>query len=285
MTEIRQRVVCYITRGKRELLVFEHEPQYGDAGVQVVAGGIDEGETPAEAASRETLEEAGLKLENPVFLGSMDKFWPGPTNPNQHWHFFWLEAPTETPDSWTHEVSGGADDSGMLFTQRFVKLEEVKLDWDMDAMLPVLKKRMAARERVVCYITRGRNELLVFEHNDPQLMAGTQVVAGGIDDGETIEQAATREVFEEAGLTLENGVHLGSELIQPPVGREWKMNPQLWHYFLFEANEETRDSWDHVVSAGNEAGQVYQQLFVKLEGVSLEFGLEKMLEKLKKELL
>jgi 8-oxo-dGTP diphosphatase len=280
MTEIRQRVVCYITRGRRELLLLEHHEAYVDAGIQVVAGGIDEGETPAEAATREALEEAGLNLENPVLLGSMDRNYPGTKWPNQRWHFFWLEAPIETPASWTREVSGGTDDTGMVFTQRFVKLEEVKLDWDMDVMLPELKKRMAARERVVCYITRNRNELLVFEHNDPQLMSGTQIVAGGIDEGETIEHAATREVFEEAGLNLENAAHLGSELIQPPPGREWKMNPQLWHYFWFEANEETRDSWDHVVSAGNEAGQVYQQRFVKLEEAKLEWGLNAFLQNL-----
>jgi 8-oxo-dGTP diphosphatase len=133
MTEIRQRVVCYITRGKRELLVFEHDDPALQAGVQVVAGGIDEGETPAEAAIREALEEAGLTLSNPVFLGSIDKHWPDAKNPNQHWHFYWLEAPIDTPDAWDHTVTAGEDDMGMVYRQRFVKLEDVKLDWDLEA--------------------------------------------------------------------------------------------------------------------------------------------------------
>jgi 8-oxo-dGTP diphosphatase len=140
MTEIRQRVVCYITRNRRELLVFEHDDPGLQAGIQVVAGGIDEGETPAEAAIREALEEAGLSLENPVFLGSIDKHWPEAKNPNQHWHFYWLEASTETPDAWDHTVTAGEDDMGMVYRQRFVKLEEVKLDWGLDAMLKKLKQ-------------------------------------------------------------------------------------------------------------------------------------------------
>jgi 8-oxo-dGTP diphosphatase len=133
MTEIRQRVVCYITRNRRELLVFEHDDPGLQAGIQVVAGGIDEGETPAEAAIREALEEAGLNLENPVFLGSIDKHWPKAKNPNQHWHFYWLEAPSETPDAWDHTVTAGEDDMGMVYRQRFVKFEDVKLDWGLDA--------------------------------------------------------------------------------------------------------------------------------------------------------
>jgi 8-oxo-dGTP diphosphatase len=147
MTEIRQRVVCYITRGRRELLVFEHEDPALQAGVQVVAGGIDQGETPAEAAIREALEEAGLNLENPVFLGSIDKHWPEAKNPNQHWHFYWLETPTETPDSWDHTVTAGEDDMGMVYRQRFVKLEDANLEWGLDRFLKRLKERQPGRLR------------------------------------------------------------------------------------------------------------------------------------------
>ena len=142
MSEVRQRVVCYITRNRRELLVFEHEDPALQAGIQVVAGGIDEGETPAEAAIREALEEAGLNLGDPVFLGSMDQHWPEAKYPNQHWHFFWLEAPSDTPDAWEHTVTAGEDDMGMVYQQRFVKLEVVKMDWGLDALLEKLIVRM-----------------------------------------------------------------------------------------------------------------------------------------------
>jgi 8-oxo-dGTP diphosphatase len=144
MTEIRQRVVCYITRGRRELLVFEHDDPALQAGTQVVAGGIDEGETPAEAAIREALEEAGLNLENPVFLGSIDKHWPEAKSPNQHWHFFWLEAHKEMYDAWDHTVTAGEEDIGMVYRHRFVKLDEVKLDWGLGDFLNSLETEFRA---------------------------------------------------------------------------------------------------------------------------------------------
>lgn len=131
----RERVVVYITRNRAELLVFEHDDPGLQAGIQVVAGGIDPGETPEQAAVREALEEAGLQLENPVFLGDQVVHWPDKPHPWQRWHFFWLEANFEIRDSWDHTVTAGEEDMGMVYRQRFVKLEDVKLDWGLDAFL------------------------------------------------------------------------------------------------------------------------------------------------------
>jgi 8-oxo-dGTP diphosphatase len=272
----RTRVLAYITRNRTEILVFKHDESYPDAGVQVPGGGLEESETLELGVMREILEETGLKLTGtPVFLGARvrQSSQYGP----QFEHYFWLEVDPSTPDAWTHNVSAGELDNGMNFHHEFMPLETPGIDWEMDFFLPQLKKRMASRERVVCYITRNRQELLVFDHNDPQLTQGAQVVAGGVDDGETLEQAAIREVLEESGLYLEKPVFLGSELIQPPPGFT---DPQLWHYFWFETSE-TRDSWDHTVTGGEEAGEVYQQKFVELEDVKLAWQLDLMLEKLK----
>ncbi|PTA67269.1 NUDIX hydrolase [Deinococcus arcticus] len=113
----RQRVLAYITRAPHELLVFEHPPLYPDAGIQVPAGGVDPGETPAEAAVRETYEETGLRLHSPVHLASYH--WTrGETS--QVWHYFWLAAPVATPNDWPHWVTGGETDAGMTFHCRFV---------------------------------------------------------------------------------------------------------------------------------------------------------------------
>jgi 8-oxo-dGTP pyrophosphatase MutT (NUDIX family) len=61
---------------------------------------------------------------------------------------------------------------------------------------------VSRRQRVVAYVTRERDgvkELLVFDHcDDPS--AGTQVPAGRVDPGETLEECLTRELDEEAGL-------------------------------------------------------------------------------------
>jgi ADP-ribose pyrophosphatase YjhB (NUDIX family) len=55
---------------------------------------------------------------------------------------------------------------------------------------------------VIAYVTRerdGRRELLVFDNRDhPE--AGTQVPAGCLDRGETLEEGLLRELHEEAGL-------------------------------------------------------------------------------------
>lgn len=66
----QERVVCYITRKRQELLVFRR-PDWKSPGV--VAGGVDAGETREQAAIRETWEEAGLELSNPVYLGSFKR--------------------------------------------------------------------------------------------------------------------------------------------------------------------------------------------------------------------
>ncbi len=269
----RTRVLAYITRNRAEILVFTQDTP--NSGVQIPGGGLEPNETLELGIMREILEETGLKLTGtPVFLGARvrQSSQYGP----QFEHYFWLEADPSTPDAWTHNVSAGELDHGMKFHHEFEPLEAPGIDWEMDWFLPQLKKRISSRERVVCYITRNRQELLIFFHSDPQLSQGAQVVAGGVDDGETLEQAATREVFEEAGLRLEKPVFLGSELIQPPSGFS---DQQLWHYFWFETSE-TRDSWDHTVTGGGEAGEVYQQQFVKLENVKLAWKLDLMLERL-----
>ena len=142
----RERVCCYITRG-RELLVFEHDQEYDDGavGIQVVGGGVDEGETLEQAAIRETFEESGLVLENPVFLGTTRRVvekhtshpeWNGKVHVR---HYFWLEAPPETPDSWSHRVSSGELDQGHVYHHRFVALEGVELMFELGEMLEEVK--------------------------------------------------------------------------------------------------------------------------------------------------
>ncbi len=128
----RNRVVCYITRGK-QLLVFEHDADY-EAGIQVPGGGIEPGERPEAAAIRESLEETGLSLKNPVFLGS--KRYAFETS-NQHWHFFWLEAPQSTPDSWEHFA-----ENKYAFYHRFADPKTTEICWPMGDFLPQLEEHL-----------------------------------------------------------------------------------------------------------------------------------------------
>ena len=125
---VRQRAVCYVTRGRNELLVFEEAGVPQGTLVQLPAGGLDPGETPAQAAAREAFEETGLSgLGEPVHLGSCIWGRDGWTGPEQVWHYFQLSAPLATPDAWTHTVTGGELDTGMHFRLRFTPLSHPDL--------------------------------------------------------------------------------------------------------------------------------------------------------------
>lgn len=117
---LRERALAYVTRGTGELLVFEHTAEYPDAGVQVPAGGLEPGETPEQAAVRETQEETGLSLRGPVYLAS----WHWRRGEREEvWHYVHLAAPATTPDAWAHRVTHGEDDAGMTFLCRFAPLD------------------------------------------------------------------------------------------------------------------------------------------------------------------
>ena len=273
----RDRVVCYVTRGRKEILVFEHEAKNADAGIQVVAGGIDAGETVNQAALRELLEESGLALLNPIPLGNavMKRFMKKIGDDYQRWHFVWLEAGIQTPDSWAYTVSSGELDEGMIFFHRFVSLEHHALNWQMDIMIPRLLELLKCRSVAVNYITR-KNEILILEGHP---WGGIQVVAGGVDDTETPEQAAIREALEEAGLRLEQPKFLGTQEWHGKSGE--KEFHEFRHYYQFEITD-PRDSWEHVVGAGEaDVGYKFKHKFVKLEDAKLDYELDRFLAELK----
>ena len=124
-----RKVVAYITRvgvgGGLELLVFEHR-DFPDAGVQVPAGTVEEGEGIGEALLREIEEETGLPGCRVVReLAVYD--WEHPETHNVHErHVFHLEAPEGVGEEWSWvETSGGAvsEDQGFVFLFRWVALD------------------------------------------------------------------------------------------------------------------------------------------------------------------
>ena len=85
----------------RQILAFEHP----EAGVQLVKGGIEPGESVRDAALRELEEEAGI-----ANTGIAEDL--GTWNPDHHGHIWSLQLCTFTPtlpDRWVHHC---ADDGG-----------------------------------------------------------------------------------------------------------------------------------------------------------------------------
>jgi 8-oxo-dGTP pyrophosphatase MutT (NUDIX family) len=89
---------------RREILVFEHPI----AGVQLIKGTVEPGESPATAAIRELAEEAGITTASWVSaLGSWES-----SHEQQTWHFQQVHTPHALPESWHHHAT---DDGGHLF--------------------------------------------------------------------------------------------------------------------------------------------------------------------------
>ena len=142
----REKVLAYVTRSPGELLILEHAPELAEAGVQVPAGGVDEGEEPGEAVLREVTEETGLVLTDPIYLESRE--WPTEA-PSRTRHYFWLVARADTPDSWSHVVRSADDDDGMTFTLSFVERQSAGLitGYGFESALEALERAVLSRYR------------------------------------------------------------------------------------------------------------------------------------------
>lgn len=122
------KVVAYILRGQgrdAKLLVFEHDKQWSEAGIQVPAGTVDQGEAIEVAVLREAEEECGLrdlrivrKLDEYILFRHTHKQF------NRR-HVFWLET-KDTRDSWIHQVAGDGVDQGMSFHFYWMPLQEAE---------------------------------------------------------------------------------------------------------------------------------------------------------------
>jgi 8-oxo-dGTP pyrophosphatase MutT (NUDIX family) len=120
------------------------------------------------------------------------------------------------------------------------------------------------RARVLAYVTRereGGTQLLVFDQlGDPE--SGTQVPAGRLEPGESLEEGLRRELHEEAGLER---VRIVREL---PILGDWAAGSEYDNH-AFEVRvdgDEPPDSWEHVVHGdGDDAGMVFLYRWVAVE--------------------
>lgn len=94
------------------MLLFTH-PDHPDAGIQVPAGTIEWGETPAEAALREAREETHLDCLEPGRWLGRDVFDANEIGRDElHDRWFWhITAAGDVPETWRHGEMFGANGS------------------------------------------------------------------------------------------------------------------------------------------------------------------------------
>jgi 8-oxo-dGTP pyrophosphatase MutT (NUDIX family) len=92
-------------------------------------------------------------------------------------------------------------------------------------------------KKVVPVILRHQKhglEILAFRHS----LAGIQLVKGTIEQEEKYDEAAIRELFEEAGLIAEpNPKFIGNFKL--------KSNQQDWYFYLCEVSVDLAETWIH----------------------------------------
>jgi ADP-ribose pyrophosphatase YjhB (NUDIX family) len=110
-------------------------------------------------------------------------------------------------------------------------------------------------------VTRGR-ELLVFDHRDEPGVP-TQVPAGRVDHGESLEEGVLREVEEETGVV----VTVVRELARPKeFAQLYGTGVHESHVFHAGAEPGGPDSWEHHVrGSGVDAGFVFRCRWAPLD--------------------
>ncbi len=113
-----EKVFAYVVRagdGAPELLVLE---SLDEPGFETPKGGVEEGESLAEAVHRELFEEAGIAgVRIARELGVAD--WE-----RERQHFFLAEAPPSLPDRFGHTVTGEGVDAGFHYRFSWLPVDD-----------------------------------------------------------------------------------------------------------------------------------------------------------------
>ena len=124
---IVDKVVAYIVdAGAQNILVFEHDKKWSEAGIQVPAGTVDENEDLANAALREALEESGL--QDLSIIRNLDEYVLFRNTHSQYnrRHVYIMSSKSSLGKTWSHAVTGNGDDEGMNYHYSWMPLSEAR---------------------------------------------------------------------------------------------------------------------------------------------------------------
>jgi 8-oxo-dGTP diphosphatase len=210
-----------------EVLAFQHPL----AGRQLVKGGLEQHESLERAAERELHEEAGLKARA---VASMGDIWNEAAG--QSWHFVLMDVLSVVPDTWVHHAP---DDGGHDFVFFWHPIESVDADGWHAVFAPALShlrqvidvEALPERHCARLLILDAQSRILLFRYADGRRPPFWATVGGQVTPGESIEQAAARELREETGYCDDVGafVRRRDEVYQAgdvPLSR-W-----VEHYFV-----------------------------------------------------
>lgn len=116
---MKHKVLAYITRESRsglKLLVFDHR-DHADAGAQVPAGTVEDGEAVEAALWREVWEESGLQAAQLRLVRKLAE--QADEKGRNTRHVFHLATVIDLPETWTHHVRGTGGDKGLAFVYRW----------------------------------------------------------------------------------------------------------------------------------------------------------------------
>jgi 8-oxo-dGTP diphosphatase len=107
--QTKRKAFAYITRGSK-LLVFE-QPDSPEAGLQVPAGTIEDGEVPETGVMREAWEETDLEgLKLCCFLGEQIRDMSDYGKDEIHQRFFYHLLCEDAPETWSHGEYAPSDE-------------------------------------------------------------------------------------------------------------------------------------------------------------------------------
>ncbi|MEL6464018.1 MAG: NUDIX domain-containing protein [Pseudomonadota bacterium] len=115
-----------------------------------------------------------------------------------------------------------------------------------------MSQNAPVEKSVVCLLRQGA--VLAFRHP----LAGVQLPKGTREPGETPEETARREMFEEVGLHLSGAlVSLGTWECPEPAA--------IWHVFVADGSDALPLSWRHMPTGGGaERGLTFDVIWVDI---------------------